>query len=280
MMDSLTPDRIRAYILGRVSDDEHDAIDERIISSQEFFESVEILEDELISDYVADKLPSSERAAFEKERVRRPELRDKAQLHRELQALATRIPGVGLHKPREPFRGWRSVRWAMQAATATILMACIVAGYFILESRREPASISAAQQTATRAQTPPSGESNPRPQQDLLPVTAFLLLPLTRAEQGQERLRVPASDTNVELRFSIGPDANYETYRVVVHSVGGKDILDSRGLEPRDISNYRVVSVILPLSGRDSLRCEATVLGTRRGGNEIPIEDYSFMIAR
>jgi len=57
--------RIRAYLLGKLSDDERDKIEERLMVEDALFEELEILKGELVEEYREGELTGKERQSFE-----------------------------------------------------------------------------------------------------------------------------------------------------------------------------------------------------------------------
>lgn len=57
--------RIRAYLLGKLSDDERDKIEERLMVEDALFEELEILKGELVEEYREGELIGKERQSFE-----------------------------------------------------------------------------------------------------------------------------------------------------------------------------------------------------------------------
>src|ERR1700761_7357045 len=66
---------IREYLLGRVDDDQEmvDRFDEQLISNPEFSMSVDIVEDEIIEEYLEGSLSAEDRHAVERHFLRPPE---------------------------------------------------------------------------------------------------------------------------------------------------------------------------------------------------------------
>ena len=64
---------IRRYLLGRLSEDELDQLEERMMADNEFFDRVLLAEDEMIEDYVHDELSASDRGGFEASFLSTPE---------------------------------------------------------------------------------------------------------------------------------------------------------------------------------------------------------------
>ncbi len=64
---------IRRYLLGQLSDAEQQEVEHRLLTDDEFFEELEIVEDELIDDYLESRLSADERLRFESYFLASPE---------------------------------------------------------------------------------------------------------------------------------------------------------------------------------------------------------------
>ena len=57
--------QIREYLLGRISEQEQEAVEIRLLNDQEFREGIEIAESEMLDDYLNEELSENERLLFE-----------------------------------------------------------------------------------------------------------------------------------------------------------------------------------------------------------------------
>ena len=65
--------RIREYLLGRLSDEEEEKIEERLMVDDDLFEELEISKGELIEEYSAGELNQTDRKSFEDGYLASPE---------------------------------------------------------------------------------------------------------------------------------------------------------------------------------------------------------------
>lgn len=68
---------VRQYLLRQLSDNEQRTIEQRLLSDDELFEELDIVEDELIDEYLAGDFSEDERKAFERSFLVAPERRQK-----------------------------------------------------------------------------------------------------------------------------------------------------------------------------------------------------------
>jgi hypothetical protein len=72
----------RRYLLGTLSDEERDQLEQRYFSDNAEFHEIEIAEDDLIDGYVSDKLARNEREQFERVLAHQPRLKERVAVSR------------------------------------------------------------------------------------------------------------------------------------------------------------------------------------------------------
>lgn len=77
-------DLIRQYLLGELSAEEHERIEQRLLTDADYYQQVLIVENELIYEFVCDELPDQEKASFERHVLPVPERRQDVQFARAL----------------------------------------------------------------------------------------------------------------------------------------------------------------------------------------------------
>lgn len=75
---TLNEEMLRRYLLGDVSEEQQEAVEERLLQDDSIFEELLALEDELYFDYRQDRLNERERAAFEQKFLKTAEDKEKA----------------------------------------------------------------------------------------------------------------------------------------------------------------------------------------------------------
>ena len=120
--------RIREYLLGRLSDEEEEKIEERLMVDDELFEELEISKGELLEEYSAGELSQKDRKSLEDGYLVSPEGRERYTFSRALDRLPQRKPAPApVSQPRVTFFdqirayfNWR--RWAFAAGSAALLL--------------------------------------------------------------------------------------------------------------------------------------------------------------
>ncbi len=74
-LQSVINQSIRRYLLGDLSEEEHEQVEQRIMSDDNLYQQLLISEDDLIDEYVSSTLPEQEQAKFSQRFLRVPELR-------------------------------------------------------------------------------------------------------------------------------------------------------------------------------------------------------------
>src|SRR5215217_5772014 len=77
-----TQSRIRRYLLGEPDEAEHEAIETLILTDDEFFAELQVVEDEVIDAYLNQKLSPEARSHFEKYFLATPERFEQLQFAR------------------------------------------------------------------------------------------------------------------------------------------------------------------------------------------------------
>jgi len=84
--------RIREYLLGRLSDEEEEKIEERLMVDDDLFEELEISKGELLEEYSAGELSETDRTSLEERYLASPEGRKRYTFSRTLERSRKRVP--------------------------------------------------------------------------------------------------------------------------------------------------------------------------------------------
>lgn len=126
---------MRRYLLGQLSEKKREQIEERLMTDDEFFESVidleDSVEDELIEQYISGELAGREKQSFEQVFLTTPERREKLRLAQDLDTYASRMTlGAQVSsKPDTRLSLWRSLSDALRfqnPGAALLLTAALV----------------------------------------------------------------------------------------------------------------------------------------------------------
>jgi hypothetical protein len=177
-------DTYRRYLLGQLDEAERDALEARLFAGEDALTpDLQVAEDDLIDDYVCDRLPLEERRQFEASLPGSPSRRQKVALATDLARAARRPIG------RQAVRGW-----GLAALAASLLIAAWGAWWLI---GRGPAGrgpqdgTQVAGQSATSTSTPPDGATT---------VRVVLLAGVVRGASESPSVRLQPGTQVVELQ--------------------------------------------------------------------------------
>lgn len=121
---------VRRYLLNQLSPSEQETVELRLLSDETFSEELQIVEDELIDDYLAGELSSDERARFEEIFLANGKRQRKLQAGEAIKRYFGTIPAPPSPKNRfASLRNWFSGRFRFSpplAATLAVLAIAIV----------------------------------------------------------------------------------------------------------------------------------------------------------
>jgi len=122
--------RIREYLLGRLSDDEEEKVEARLMVDDELFEELEISRGELLEEYCAGELSQTDRKSFEAGYLASPEGRKRHTFSRALERLPERPPAPVPARPRISFFdrirayfNWQRLAFAAGSAALVVTLA-------------------------------------------------------------------------------------------------------------------------------------------------------------
>jgi hypothetical protein len=242
---NLDDGELRRFLLGSMEDAEADAIRVRLLGEDELSDRMDLLEEELMEEFVDGDLSEEERARFIAYFLRTRERKARLQVIRGLQdiahAQAGRQPIAGAEEaPRLPVRPSVSPFFAVAALAACTVLAVGSSLYVLREVGRLRASLDAIVQTTREGEpTTPVLEAH----------VSFALRPsdLTRGPAGElPTLRLPARAELVVLELALKEGAPVGPYSVDIASPP-QTVWGSAGLTPeRGVISARVPIVALP----------------------------------
>jgi hypothetical protein len=230
--------RLAAYLLGRLSSEEEDAIEAEYLGAPEAYERLAAAEDEIIDAYAAGQLSADDARRFEERFLSTPSRRERVAFARALSALAAREPA---HPPA------RRPSWLLPLVA--VLPIALAAGWLLLSVRdlRTELAQQRERQAASEEEADMLRTRNASLQQELAGsgVTTQPLEPgLERDAAPPSQMTVPPDHAAVRLRLSLPRDAGPGPFAARVETAEGRVVAELRDLPAR----AGEVDVVVPAS--------------------------------
>ncbi len=232
--------RLTAYLLGRLSAEEEDAVEGEYLGAPEALERLAAAEDELIDAYVAGELSGEDARRFEERFLASPARRERVAFARALRALAAREPA-----PRPLSR-----RPSLLLPLAAVLPVALAAGWLLLSVRdlRTELSRQREQQAASARESANQRDHIALLQQKLEQGGPVAIVETWPLEPGYERdaappthWTVPAEAVAVRLRLSLAGDAGAGPFAARVETAEGRVVAEVHRLPATEGPSVDVV---------------------------------------
>jgi hypothetical protein len=234
---SISEEQIRRYLLGRLSEFEMARIERRLMTEYDFFELMLVAEDELIDDYVLERLSGQDRASFENFFLCSPERREKLTFARSLNAyLANAVPKpLSIQEPARQQRTLSSLRPGLsphwQTAVAALLLVFVLGAVWLKTGARQPASTS-------------SGGAAP-----FTLSVASLQVFRDVGSAGHNIFTVPSDADQLRLEFSLEQlEVSYPHWQVSILTDEGREICLLSNLRAEQTAVGRILALPLTAS--------------------------------
>lgn len=236
---------IKDYLLGQLSEQERQQVEERLLTDDAFFEEISIAENELIDRYLNGSLAPQEVERFREHFLVTPEQRRNLQFAKVFRRYVSENQGASDAPQDLPRR--RSARWvptffsgghrpwAVPALVMVLALVLISVVWALLAGGR--GGDSALAQEVARL-----NEQGTQPPQ----ASVSLILNARRTRESGEVPRLTSSGSGVvQLRFVVARD-EYEDYSASLMPVGGRTIVTVNQLRRISIEERDVVALNLP----------------------------------
>lgn len=266
---------IRQYLLGELSEEEKARMEERLLTSDEFFEQMRAVEQDLIDEYVRGELSEMARAQFERQFLAAPEGRQSVEFARAWQRYDRAAAAPARFSWR---RAWQAVlgpprpvmRWAWAAAGLVVILAGAGLIAEVTGLRRQLARTQTELQTARQdygslqeqitkekakvneldKQLQGGRQEIARLEQELTRPPSILDLRLT-AERSvlaePVRLTLPPGHHWIHTEINLGGAAEYQSYGVTLQTRHGDVVYSQDGLPASQIpSGDKAITLTLP----------------------------------
>lgn len=267
-MTANAPDdsQIRRYLLGQLPVDKKTAFEEEYFLNAATLMQMEIAEEELIDDYLAQQLSRDERRSFEQFFLTTPQRKEKlhfAEALREHSQGASRRDGMASKSTIPQPILMRAVQGALAASLILNLGLAWLLNSETQQTERLQAEV-AAPSVASKAYA-----------YDLDSGAAL------RSEGGLPRLDLPADALLLELRLALNPDAQgYPSYQAEFSQVDGGALLLQMDLHPRGEGERGLIDLSLPARSLNSGDYMVRLKRAEVDGSLEELDRYGFRITR
>lgn len=301
------------YLLGQLSEREQGEIERRYFNDDDFNEHLEIVEEELIDDYVRERLSETDRQQFERCFLRSVSGRERVAIARQWRGFISRSS-----QPAKPAsETTRQTSWlrlltfrrglVLVPLAAMILLAMSLAWMMIQNIRlknqvEEMRSTVAEQERNTqelRKQADAERHRNEQLAEELeqernrpqakpeIPIprahstiASFVLNPgLMRSGSNATRLSIPPDASRVRFT-AVFKSSSYTDYAAELQTVEGRVIWSQRGLKAKTKGDDRVIDLMLPSNVLKDEDYIFFVNGVTSTGEIKSVSEYSFRIVR
>ncbi|MGZ5434629.1 MAG: hypothetical protein ACXWID_01730 [Pyrinomonadaceae bacterium] len=262
---------IREYLLGRLPSEQQAHFEELLLTSDEVFEELGNVEDELVDEYVREELTASDRESFESHFIAAPEHQAKLRFARTFrkyvaaegpeyqvatdERVAEELPMQAI-RPSSRWFGFLPIRnpiygYAMTAAVVLLVVGVSWIGWRNLNSGpRDPGR-----------------------------VLSFVLAPgLSRGDpEGGNRLTFPADTGTVRLQLLL-PENRHESYGASLVDAEGRTLTTNRNLPKELVNGQPGVVLDVAASLMPAGDYQVKLNGVNRDGNSESVASYSFRI--
>ncbi|HXG65538.1 MAG TPA: hypothetical protein VNO70_10550 [Blastocatellia bacterium] len=304
------------FLLGDVTDEEREFLEDRYLADDEFFEELLIAEDELIDSYVYGELTQSQREQFERCFLTSPERRERVAFAMTMkQALADRRAATLVPTPRRtPVPFWAQSRAVWLPIAATLVIGIFAGMWLIVENARlrerveiaqaeQMKAAQAAQQAAQQAAEQSSQneqlaaeladqqqrierltreQQSPRPAPPAVqPMSEIASLSLTyrmTRSSGSLASLVLKPETKTAL-FRLALERNeYSSYRAEVRTLEGQTVYSRDGLRARNTDSGPTLILRVPANRLTAGDHTVMVIGVTADGGAEEVAEYYFRV--
>ena len=239
--------QLRRYVLGALTEDERAEIEHEYFERADVLDRVCAAEDDLIDDYLSDRLASEDHERFERDYLATPRHRTRVAVARALRTASSTSGSTSSERVEHVVSWWGKLRaWPSlaQAALIAALVLLVTGGVWMLGTRSGPATVSVrTSPPLVSPTTPPAPQPSDQrepavpPQRDMPPparatpvVLALSLSPIhVRGSDEPPRLTIATGTDVVRLHLQgEAGDPSLQRGRAIVRTVAGQEVWRGR----------------------------------------------------
>ena len=275
----MTPERdaarARRYLLGEATDEERDAFELEYFHSEEAVDRIAAAEDDLIDDYLSNRLDPAERGLFERGYLAAPDHRRRVETVRQLMQAATRSTSADaaddiFAAPAHATGRKSALPWLAMAAALIMVMGGslwlfgppFVERRVVVENGPPGAPTPSPSPPAAPVQ-PPGAPTTPR-------VFAVSLSPVSvRSGTDTPGVIIPAGTDLLAVHLEAEPDRrNIAGGRATIRTVGGDEVWQGPATVDGDLPPGAIARIAVPPASLPADDYVVTLFGTDGTGTE------------
>jgi len=277
--------RIRRFLLEELDEEERERVEELFLTDTDTRDSVSMVEDELIEEYLEGSLQGVDREKFRGVFVATPQLRRKVRMAQSLRRFTrpdeSHLPTVVesstrdrvTQVPAQPFNFWTWRNLFVYASAATAIVVLAVGVYWYANYRREQTRRLTVERELAELNDPSRRSSLPSNQ-----VLAVVLSPVSARSTGSS---ITPRATDAVLELSLLPEiAKTESYNVLIQRAGSDDEFAVRNLRLEDLPAGKAIRVRIPASLLLRGLYRLQLNGVTPDGRVVETNEYSFEVFR
>lgn len=260
-------ERLRAYLLGKLSEEERLRLDQSLLTDDVVAERVRLVESQLIDEYVAGELDAPTAGVFHTRFLKTDARREQVRLTAALRDLGAQSSAVS-PPTQSRAASWRQTfiefftlkpgpAWAAAGSFALLMLALGLAWYLSRQAqqsempvaKQEPVNVASPAIAPSPAQvaqvTPPVSQTpqlKPTPSEPPIAVASFVLLPGALRGPGETtRVAVPRGDRATLRLFLVLENPASGAYRAELANADGQTITVRDQLKPRANGQTKLV---------------------------------------
>ncbi|MGA9767405.1 MAG: hypothetical protein WBV94_00075 [Blastocatellia bacterium] len=298
------------YLLGELSEQEQEQIEENYFDDDEFFDRMLVVEDELIDAYVGHRLSISEQERFENHFLRSPDRRKRVELAKAWAGFFSRSPQSTHDKNSsslsQPYPGFsRLKRAAFFIPLAAMFLLLIGLTWLFMQNGRLRRALEHSQAESAELQRKELdlerqiGEQRARneeldqeladgrnvsnqlpPEKQLPKIASFVLTAgFTRGTGKVNSITIPKDSETVKLE-SYFRQGDYKNYRAVLRTSEGAEVWSQAKPRIQSKGPVKVMVLSLPAVLFNSGEYILTISGVSSSEENEIIDEYSFKVLR
>jgi hypothetical protein len=280
---------LREYLLGRLETDQElvERIDEQMLTDPVFSMNVDIIEDEIIEEYLEETLDAADSRAVEQHFLRPPErqrkLRNARLLSRHLADASPHANHIEKSIPTRKLDGaWLSTLTPPSLRTCAEIAASILfaASVLYLWNQQRKLEIAVKQSNLQTAQEGERSVPLDRQLQAILPPTQSSTVMLSLVTPGllrgdahlpEAKLPIASKTLHIEVALTFGPFTNYQVQ--LKHE--GTVVWSQSGVHATVVPGGSILPLTIPTDAVPSGMCELAITSTGK-----PLASYWFLVAK